>query len=65
MPDPTVAYRSRPDLDQAELNALANVYRFILDCHAKKEGGPAQSRPESDAKESENGCTAIPKHIRT
>jgi hypothetical protein len=27
----------RPDVTpEAELNVLANVYRFILDCHAKK-----------------------------
>lgn len=36
-----------------ETAALASVYRFIFDCHAKKQGGPATSRPD-DAKESVN-----------
>ena len=34
---PSVVYEPRSDTTpEAELNALANVYRFILDCHAKK-----------------------------
>jgi hypothetical protein len=34
---PRIIYPSRPDATpEAELNVLANVYRFILDCHAKK-----------------------------
>ena len=33
----SVVYEPRSDTTpEAELNALANVYRFILDCHAKK-----------------------------
>jgi hypothetical protein len=33
----SVLYEPRSDTTpEAELNALANVYRFILDCHAKK-----------------------------
>ena len=34
----SVVYEPRPDAtpEAAELNVLANVYRFILDCHAKK-----------------------------
>jgi hypothetical protein len=32
-----IIYTSRPDATpEAELNVLAAVYRFILDCHAKK-----------------------------
>jgi hypothetical protein len=32
-----ITYTSRPDATpEAELSVLANVYRFILDCHAKK-----------------------------
>jgi hypothetical protein len=35
--DIRIAYVQRPDATpEAELNVLANVYRFILDCHAKK-----------------------------
>ena len=34
---PSVTYTPRPDATpEAEVNVLANVYRFILDCHAKK-----------------------------
>jgi hypothetical protein len=36
---PGIVYTPRPDdatPEAAELNVLANVYRFILDCHAKK-----------------------------
>jgi hypothetical protein len=45
MHSPKVAYTPRPDaIPESELSALASVYRFILDCHAKKEatrpGGP-------------------------
>jgi hypothetical protein len=37
MDSPRITYTSRPDATpEAELNVLANVYRFILDCHAKK-----------------------------
>ena len=37
MNSPRITYTSRPDVTpEAELNVLANVYRFILDCHAKK-----------------------------
>jgi hypothetical protein len=35
----------------AELDALAAVYRFILDCRAKKEGGPTTA-PDDAKKES-------------
>ncbi len=37
MNSPRITYTSRPDATpQVELNVLANVYRFILDCHAKQ-----------------------------
>jgi hypothetical protein len=36
-----ITYTRRPDAALgAELNALAGVYRFILDCHAKKQAQP-------------------------
>jgi hypothetical protein len=53
-PLPGIAYAARPDADpQAELSALANIYKFVLDCHTKKEA----TRPGSpdDAKEIKNG----------
>jgi hypothetical protein len=35
---PGIAYAQRPDaLPDAELSTLAAIYRFVLDCHAKKE----------------------------
>ena len=34
-----IVYKPRPDAaPKAELEVLAAVYRFVLDCHAKKEG---------------------------
>ncbi len=52
MPNPTVSYIPRPDATpEAELSALASAYRFILDCHAKKEAAP-ESRPEDEKERS-------------
>jgi hypothetical protein len=32
-----IVYRSRADVTpEMEFSALGNVYRFVLDCHAKK-----------------------------
>lgn len=58
-----VAYSARLDTTpEGETNALASVYRFVLDCHAKKKasrpGGP------DDAEESKNDRTAEPKYNR-
>jgi hypothetical protein len=34
---PSIVYAPRPDATpKAELDALANVYRFILDCKAER-----------------------------
>ena len=52
-PPPGIAYAARPDAKpQAELSVLANIYKFVLDCHAKKEA----TRPGSPdaAKEIKN-----------
>lgn len=48
-----VAYAPRPDATPAaELSALAGVYRFVLDCRAKKEAaGPRQAGDLEDARE--------------
>ena len=33
-----VTYSQRPDTTpQTELSALANIYKYVLDCHSKKE----------------------------
>jgi hypothetical protein len=41
MSSPRIIYTPRPDATPAgEVSAIAVAYRFILDCQAKKEGGP-------------------------
>jgi hypothetical protein len=45
-----ITYISRPDATpEAEVNVLANVYRFILDRHAKKKA--AEPAPEPDGRD--------------
>jgi hypothetical protein len=54
MDSPRITYTSRPDATpEAEVNVLANVYRFIFDCHAKKMAAEPAPEPDSrdDAKE--------------
>jgi hypothetical protein len=42
MSEARIIYTPRPDATpESEVAALASVYRFLLDCHAKKKGGPA------------------------
>jgi hypothetical protein len=54
-PLPGIAYAPCPDaLSEAELSTLANVYRFVLDCHAKKEPAP-ESRPDDARKDQDAG----------
>ncbi len=53
MSSPRITYDLRPDAaPEAETTTLANVYRFVLDCHARKEA----TRPGSPdaAKEIDN-----------
>jgi hypothetical protein len=48
MDSPHIAYTSRPDATPgAEVNVLASVYRFILDCHAKKKAVEPAPEPDS------------------
>ena len=48
MDSPSLTYTPRPDTaPEAELNALANAYRFILDCHAKKMAAEPYSRDDA------------------
>jgi hypothetical protein len=50
MSNPPIVYTPRPDAkSEGELNALASVYRFILDCHAKKMA--AEPAPEPDTRD--------------
>jgi hypothetical protein len=46
----SVVYEQRPGaIPEAELNVLAHIYRFILDCHAKKMA--AGTAPEPDGRD--------------
>jgi hypothetical protein len=51
-----IHYAQRPDATpEAELGALASVYRFVLDCHEKKEAAP-ESRPDDGTKVKEDSA---------
>ena len=48
MNSPRITFTPRADATpEAELNVLANVYRFILDCHAKKMAAEPVPEPDS------------------
>lgn len=54
MSNTRIACSPRPDATpEAELSALANVYKFVLDCRAKKKGArpgtPEDARKDKDA----------------
>ena len=55
MSAPRVTYVPRPNSTQEEeLNALASVYRLILDCRAKKNAAGVTSTNGDDAKGSQH-----------
>ncbi len=57
-----IIYSSRGDATpESEVSALANVYRFILDCHKKKASRPGGP---DDAKGPNNDRAAEPKYTR-
>jgi hypothetical protein len=49
---PHIVYTPRPEAASEEVSVLANLYHFIINCHAKKEAAP-ESRPEDARKELE------------
>jgi len=50
---PVVAYSERANaLPETEIAVLANIYKFVLDCHAKKESAP-ESRPDDPERRSD------------
>jgi hypothetical protein len=52
---PGIAYAQRHDATaEAEISALVNVYKFILDSHARKEAAP-ESRPDDARKDQDAG----------
>ncbi len=49
-----ITYTPRRDATpETEVTALANVFRYVLDCHARKEAAP-ESRPNGTMKGSKN-----------
>ena len=55
MDRPSITYTLRTDTTQeAEISTLANVYRFVLDCRAKREAAP-ESRPDDARKDQDAG----------
>jgi hypothetical protein len=57
MSRPQVTYVPRLE-DEGELSALVWVYRFVLDCHAKKEG--ARPGTPNDGTESKEDSADVP-----
>jgi hypothetical protein len=52
MSNSRIAYAQRSDAtSEGEVVTLGNIYRFILDSHAKKEAAP-ESRPEDPERRS-------------
>ena len=55
MSSPRITYTAHSDTNvESELSALANVYRFVLDCRAKQEAAP-ESRPDDARKDQDAG----------
>ena len=56
MSRPRITYTPRPDVTpQAELDTLASVFRYVLDCYAKTEGRPTTSGPAEPTQKPERG----------
>jgi hypothetical protein len=58
-----IVYTPRDATPEAELDALATVYRFILDCRAKQEDA-RPGVPDDAAKEIKNDCDATHQYTR-
>jgi hypothetical protein len=57
--DPPITCAPCPDTtSEAELNALASAYKFVLDSRAKKEAAP-ESRPDAGKEINDNSSKAI------
>lgn len=56
MSSPHITYSARADaLPEAEVSVLGAVYKFVLDCRAKKEATP-ESRPDDGTKFEEDSA---------
>ncbi len=63
MSNSRITYTPRPDATpEGELNTLASVYHFILDCHAKKEAAPRQSRPDAEERSKNDSSPKLSIH---
>ncbi len=61
---PRIAYTLRPDVTpKDEAATVASVYRFILDCHAKKKAAVVTSNDGDDAKEGSLNDSCAPASI--
>jgi len=63
MTSPRVTYAARHDSTaEAEQSALANVYRFVLDRHARKEAAPESRPDDAEGRSNEIGANrSIPR----
>lgn len=59
MNSPRIVYTPRDATPEAELSALASVYRFILDCHAKKEAARPGDPNDAERRSDDIGATPI------
>jgi len=56
--DPAICYTPRSDsVREAETSTLATVYKFALDCRAKKEAAP-ERRPDDARKDVQDAGTS-------
>ncbi len=62
MDSPRITYTPRADtMPRSGLDAPANVYRCVLACRAKKEGGPTVTAPDDAERRSSEGTpTNVP-----
>jgi len=61
-PLPSIIYASRGDAAPGdEVAALSNVFKFVLDCHAKKEAArPGSPNDGTKAKEDSTDVSGLP-----
>jgi hypothetical protein len=60
-PLPSIIYASRGDAAPGdEVAALSNVFKFVLDCHAKKEAARPGSPDGTKAKEDSTDVSGLP-----
>ena len=62
MSNPSVSYAPRTDATPAaEISAITSVYRFVLDCRAKKEGSRPGAPDAGKEINERSGKAIIPK----